>query len=180
MAGSDWDKNSKQEGSMASQKADMGTTSGTAASVGSSGSGIDATGGLAPGSDLGASGSDSQTGMGGTGMGGSASGSESTGRSGTVGAAGTGADSTGMDAARFRQHFDSNYAGQDRSYNDYDPAYRYGHELARNDEYRGQDWSKVEPHARREWDTRNAGKESTWERFKDAIRHGWDTVTGAD
>lgn len=101
-----------------------------------------------------------------------------TGRAGGQGMTGAGFDRTDMDMARYRKHFEANYADEGSHFDDYDPAYRFGHELARNDEYRGHTWETLEPHARREWDARTPTQESTWERFKDAVRHGWETVYG--
>jgi hypothetical protein len=30
---------------------------------------------------------------------------------------------------------------------------------------------------RSNWESRNAGGASTWEQFKGAVRHGWDSIT---
>lgn len=57
----------------------------------------------------------------------------------------------------------------------FDPAYRYGSDLARDERYRHAQWSDVEPHARRAWEDQNGG---TWEQFKDAVRAAWDKVSG--
>jgi hypothetical protein len=59
------------------------------------------------------------------------------------------------------------------AYADYEPAYRYGYDLAGNARYRGRDWAALEADARRDWESRHGG---TWEQFKDAIRYGWDKV----
>lgn len=109
---------------------------------------------------------------------GSSGGGEATGRAGTPGATEQGAGAGGMDVERYRRHFEANYAGEGHRFDDYDPAYRYGHELARNDEYQGMDWTAVAPRARQEWEARQPGQESTWDRFKEAIRHGWETIYG--
>lgn len=76
----------------------------------------------------------------------------------------------------FRSHYDEEYATGDARYEDYVPAYRYGAEIAHDERYRNQAWDDVEPEARRHWETTST--ESTWERFKLAIRHGWERVTG--
>ena len=55
----------------------------------------------------------------------------------------------------------------------YEPAYRYGYELGTNERYRGRDWAALEAEARRDWEARHP---STWERFKDAVRYGWNSV----
>ena len=75
----------------------------------------------------------------------------------------------------YRTHWQSNYASTGGTYDQYQPAYRYGSSLRNDPRYRDRDWSAVESDARRDWETRNPG--STWERFKAAIRHGWDKVT---
>jgi len=68
----------------------------------------------------------------------------------------------------FRTHFGKNFANGEWDYDTgYSHAYRYGYDLAGS----GQDWSAVEGDVRSKWETRNKG---TWERFKDAIRYGFD------
>ena len=59
------------------------------------------------------------------------------------------------------------------AYAEYEPAYRYGYELGTHERYRGRDWAALEAEARRDWEARHP---STWERFKEAIRYGWDKV----
>jgi hypothetical protein len=76
-------------------------------------------------------------------------------------------------AADFRRHHTTAFAGSGTAYEDYDPAYRYGFDLGTNERYYGRDWTALEAEARRDWEARRPG---TWERFKDAIRHGWDKV----
>lgn len=74
----------------------------------------------------------------------------------------------------YRTHFNSNYASAGGRYEDYAPAYGYGSTMA-SSQYRGRSWDEVEPALRSDWETRNPG--STWEKFKSAVRHGWDRVT---
>lgn len=76
----------------------------------------------------------------------------------------------------YRRDFQTRYAGRGGSYEDYAPAYRYGHSLAGDPRYEGRDWTVIEPEARRDWE-RNY-PDSPWERFKLAIQHGWERVTG--
>jgi uncharacterized protein (TIGR02271 family) len=73
----------------------------------------------------------------------------------------------------FRQHCATAFAGRGATYTEYEPAYHYGYELGTNERYRGRDWVALEADARRDWEVRHP---STWERFKDAIRYGWDKV----
>jgi uncharacterized protein (TIGR02271 family) len=74
--------------------------------------------------------------------------------------------------ADWRQHHGATFLNRG-AYADYEPAYRYGYELAGDARYRGRDWAALEADARRDWESRHAG---TWEQFKDAIRYGWDKV----
>jgi uncharacterized protein (TIGR02271 family) len=81
-------------------------------------------------------------------------------------------DFTAYDSV-FRQHYVSTVADRSTAYTAYEPAYRYGYELGTNEHYRGRDWAALEADARRDWEARHP---NTWERFKDAIRYGWDKV----
>lgn len=64
-----------------------------------------------------------------------------------------------------------------RNYNEFQPAYHYGHELANDTRYSNSDWTGVENNARGEWATRNSTHK--WDDVKDAVRYGYDrTRTG--
>jgi hypothetical protein len=77
--------------------------------------------------------------------------------------------------ARFRQHYESNYANGPYTYDNYASAYRYGLDLANYNYYSSRHgWAEVEPEVRRSWEERNPG---TWKQFQDAIRYAWDEVT---
>jgi uncharacterized protein (TIGR02271 family) len=73
----------------------------------------------------------------------------------------------------FQKHYTTAFVGRGAAYPEYEPAYRYGYELGTNERYRGRDWAALEADARRDWEARYP---STWDRFKDAIRYGWDKV----
>jgi hypothetical protein len=75
--------------------------------------------------------------------------------------------------ADFRRHYNSTFASSGAAYSDYEPAYHYGYDLGYDERYRGRDWAAVEADVRRDWEGRH---QETWERFKDAIRHGWTQV----
>ena len=75
----------------------------------------------------------------------------------------------------FRKHYATAFAGRGAAYTEYEPAYRYGYKLRMNERYRGRDWAALEADARRDWELHHP---STWERFKDAIRHAWEEVRG--
>jgi hypothetical protein len=73
----------------------------------------------------------------------------------------------------FRNHFASSMVGSGYTYEQYQPAYRYGYDLATDTRYRDRDWDDVEMEARRYWEERNPG---TWDRIKSAVRHAWEEV----
>ena len=99
---------------------------------------------------------------GGTAIGGTRSGTEPGGRAS--------GDLARYDPA-FRTDFEKNYAHLGGRYEDYEPAYRYGSSLRQRQT--GGAWSDLESDARRDWESRQPG---TWERFKDAIRRGWEAI----
>lgn len=82
---------------------------------------------------------------------------------------------TPTDDAYFRGHWTSNFANEGSTYDEYAPAYTYGSSMARSDLYRGRPWNEVETNLRSDWETRYPN--STWERMKAAVRHGWERIT---
>jgi hypothetical protein len=76
----------------------------------------------------------------------------------------------------FQQHFRNTYGSTGATYDSYSPAYQYGYRMANDQRYRGRSWNEVETDLRRDYETSYPG--GAWERMKDAIRHGWDKVTG--
>ncbi len=91
-------------------------------------------------------------------------------RSGTEPAGRASGDLSRYDPA-FRSDFEKNYAHLGGRYQDYAPAYRYGSTLRRK--HAGGVWSDLESSARVDWESRQPG---TWERFKEAIRRGWEAI----
>ena len=79
------------------------------------------------------------------------------------------------DEQYYRNHWDVSYGATGARFEDYDPAYRYGHSMAGSDSYRGRPWDEVEPELRSTWE--HTYPQSTWENFKAAVRHGWEMVT---
>jgi hypothetical protein len=73
----------------------------------------------------------------------------------------------------FRSHYQAKYAANGMTYEDFDPAYRYGHALASETRFDGRDWDEIETEARAEWARRYP--QDGWERFKSAVRHAWGT-----
>ena len=78
----------------------------------------------------------------------------------------------------WRENFNSRPYAAGGTYEEYQPAYRYGFESGRHN--MGRTWGDVEPDLRTGWDKyehRGAGG-STWENIKDAVRDAWHRVTG--
>lgn len=81
------------------------------------------------------------------------------------------------DDSIFRRDWEGRYASSGGRYEDYEPAYRYGSYLAGSERWRGRQWSEIEPDVRSEWEASHP--RGTWERFKDSIRYGWESMTGS-
>ena len=87
-----------------------------------------------------------------------------------------GATAAAFDDSDFRRHWQTAYGQQSGvRYEDYLPAYQYGYHMAGDERYSKFRWSDVEPDVQKQWESTHAG--SPWERFKDAIRYGWERVT---
>lgn len=87
---------------------------------------------------------------------------------------------TDDDDREYRSHWNATYStvSDAGSYDDYKPAYAYGSSMAQDPKYRGRQWGEVENDLRTDWDTRyGSGGQSTWEKMKSAVRHGWDRMT---
>lgn len=76
----------------------------------------------------------------------------------------------------YRKNFDQFYAPSGVSYESVHPAYDYGYRSANDTRYHGKSWDQVETNLRSDYETRNPG--SSWEKAKNAVRYGWDKVTG--
>jgi hypothetical protein len=76
----------------------------------------------------------------------------------------------------YRNDWNQNYSSLGGSYEDYAPAYRYGTDMRSSARYRDRSWDEVESDLRGDWEARHPG-ESTWEKFKAAVRRGWDKIT---
>lgn len=76
----------------------------------------------------------------------------------------------------FRSHYTNHYGSSGDTYQTYEPAYRYGYDMASDPRYHGRDFNQVESGLRSDYERQYPN--STWETMKDAVRHGWDKVTG--
>jgi uncharacterized protein (TIGR02271 family) len=82
------------------------------------------------------------------------------------------------DDTYYRNDWQTNYASQGGTYDDYAPAYRYGYDMRRDARYQGRSWDDVETDLRSDWTTRyGSSGSSTWERMKAAVRSGWNRMT---
>lgn len=76
----------------------------------------------------------------------------------------------------FRRDFQSRYGTSGADYSSYAPSYQYGWTAANDARYRGKSWNEVESSLRNDYAQRYP--ESSWDRMKDAVRYGWEKVTG--
>lgn len=67
------------------------------------------------------------------------------------------------------------YALADRSFEDYEPGYRYAY--TKYNLYKGRKFNDVEPDLRSGFNTYEGRGQSTWENVKDAVRDAWDRLT---
>jgi hypothetical protein len=98
-------------------------------------------------------------------------------RTGTsMGRYGDGGNGGNGDTTDYRSHFNTTYGTTGYDYSRYEPAYRFGNDLASDQYYREYSWYDIEPEVRRHWSESNEG---TWEEFKEAVRHGWERAKDA-
>jgi hypothetical protein len=74
----------------------------------------------------------------------------------------------------YRTHYSSRLQDSGLMYEDYVPAYQYGHDLRTSGRHQGRRWEEIESDVQRDWESRRPG---TWERFKNAVRHAWEEIT---
>ncbi len=68
------------------------------------------------------------------------------------------------------------YYKQDRSFDDYEPAYRYGWESASRPENRNRKFDEVEGDLERGWDKTKGATKQGWYEVREATRDAWDRV----
>ncbi len=86
------------------------------------------------------------------------------------------ATGSSFDDSVFRADFQKRYATSGASYDTYSPAYRYGYDMASDPRYKGRSFDDVESSLQSEYARRNP--KGAWEKMKDAVRYGWNNVTG--
>lgn len=86
------------------------------------------------------------------------------------------------DESYYRNHFGTTFSATGAAYDDYKPAYSYGNEAARSGRYTNRAWDDIETDLHSDWDSRYAagGEQSTWDKMKAAVRHGWERMTRDD
>lgn len=83
------------------------------------------------------------------------------------------------DESYWRENYRSRpYADQNRSFDEYRPAYKYSYDSA--DRVGRKDWNEAEPDLRSGWDKYEGRGESTWEQVKDSVKDAWDRITGSE
>jgi uncharacterized protein (TIGR02271 family) len=77
----------------------------------------------------------------------------------------------------FRSDYQARFAADPNlRYEDFAPAYRYGHEMASDPRYASRNFDDVADDLKTDYMRHNPN--STWERMKGAVRYGWEKVTG--
>lgn len=71
----------------------------------------------------------------------------------------------------YLEHFNATHAGGSYTFENILPAYQFGHDVARRAEFRGLDWTVIEPQVRLLWE--RANPTTTWDHFRDAVYFGW-------
>jgi hypothetical protein len=86
-----------------------------------------------------------------------------------------GDDLNDPDDLYFRSHWQDNYSYSGGTFQELEPAYRYGLSMAGSTVYHGRPWEHVETELRETW--QHSYPDSAWDRVKDAVREGWNRVT---
>ena len=78
------------------------------------------------------------------------------------------------DADKYWRHAyeQEGYFQKGMTYDDYEPAYRYGYDL--HHRHKGEKWDDVERDMGGEWDKFKAKSRLSWEHAKHAVKAAWD------
>jgi hypothetical protein len=91
-------------------------------------------------------------------------------------AAGEAIDPT-LESEYWKKNFrDRPYYQGDRTFDDYEPAYRYGWESATQSDYTGRRFDEVESDLERGWDKTKGTSRHAWQEVREATRDAWDRV----
>ena len=72
----------------------------------------------------------------------------------------------------YREHYTTTYGDSGGEYTVYEPAYRYGHESALDERYKGRTYEDAEADLRRSYTERYPN--SRYDEVKDAVRHSYE------
>ncbi|MGH2374923.1 MAG: hypothetical protein ACRDIC_15850 [bacterium] len=88
-------------------------------------------------------------------------------------------------APEFRKRWQERFPNTAEQWEAHEPYYRYGYEMAYDPRFEHREWLDVEADLKTkypEWAEQSGymydEHESAWDRFKDAVRDAWETVTG--
>jgi len=79
-------------------------------------------------------------------------------------------------ATDWQTHYQKTFANTGNQFDYYQPAYTYGETLRGDKRYSNWDWARLEPEARRTWESRY---DSPWDKVKGAVRYAWEGVKDA-
>lgn len=82
-------------------------------------------------------------------------------------------DSFDSHESTFRQHFNDHF-GDDGHYDDYSPAYRYGHAFGASDEYADQSFEQVEPDLRRSYESQYG--DGSFRPYREVARYAFNST----
>jgi hypothetical protein len=77
---------------------------------------------------------------------------------------------TPEESREYRQHYSAAFGTLGRRYEEYEPAYAFGRQLAREYGNTRLAWDSLEAQAERNWELRHPG---TWDEYRDAIRYSF-------
>jgi hypothetical protein len=85
-------------------------------------------------------------------------------------------------SAGWRQDWERSHGGSGQRWEEVEPGYRYGHEMAGEPRCRGRRWEEVEPEFRAgyaDWARRQGfhADDSAWDSLRQQVREGWERVT---
>ncbi|MBA2354051.1 MAG: hypothetical protein ACR2LU_00700 [Luteitalea sp.] len=86
------------------------------------------------------------------------------------------ADQWNDDDTYWRSNYNTRPYGADRSYDELQGGYRYGHDAATR--YSGRSWDDVQSDLETGWNSYEHRGQSTWASIKEAVRDAWTRATG--
>lgn len=83
-------------------------------------------------------------------------------------------DRGGDDRAEgWKRHFKSSIRRDNERFEDFEPAYRFGHSRASSDAFANQSWDAARHNLQSAWGREHGA--STWKRYEPAVRHGYSS-----